>query len=315
LKALGRDHTAQEALAALEVARTIFPGKVSFDMIFGRPGQTSTSWERELRDVFSVADDHLSIYQLSLEVGTPLWRHYQHVNEKKSTAQPSPLWDRIKATDQIPDEDTLAMMYHLTNDMAALNGFQRYEVSSYARTEAAESKHNLSYWFGLDHIGVGPGAHGCFQAGNAAEVSAQKSVRQRTIRYPSLESYMSSCEQRSHGIARYEHHSLVRAQAEMVAMGLRTRYGVCERRFRALSAPSKVMGLDSFLNQNAVQELMDGGFLQWSSAPLSNFLTPYETADEHAQQHKPSDLSRRLLCTDRGMTMLNDVLPRILPDF
>ncbi|XP_078345947.1 radical S-adenosyl methionine domain-containing protein 1, mitochondrial-like isoform X2 [Oculina patagonica] len=132
---LGRDNTIKDSLQALQTAKSIFPGKVSIDLMFGRPQQTLDEWHKELSQALSVCDDHVSLYQLTLERGTPL---YKSVKSGKLTL--------------------------------IANGFHRYEVANFAKP-GAESRHNLSYWNGTQYIGVGPGAHGRFvPRGNETEM-------------------------------------------------------------------------------------------------------------------------------------------------
>jgi len=114
---------------------------VSFDLIYARMGQESATWERELARALSLAVDHLSLYQLTLEPGTRFWD----------------LSARGRLT--LPDDDRAAEMYDLTQAMTADAGMPAYEVSNHARP-GAESRHNLVYWRYGDYAGAGPGAHG-----------------------------------------------------------------------------------------------------------------------------------------------------------
>ena len=141
LKALGRLHSVADALAAFDIARSVF-GRVSFDLIYARQGQTVAAWEAELRRALELAADHLSLYQLTIEDGTAFG-------------------DRLKAgrLRDLPDEDRAADLWELTQAMTAEAGFGAYEVSNHARN-GAESRHNLIYWRSGDWAGIGPGAHG-----------------------------------------------------------------------------------------------------------------------------------------------------------
>ncbi|RMX54672.1 hypothetical protein pdam_00009310 [Pocillopora damicornis] len=140
---LGRDNTIRDSLRAIQAARSIFPGKVSIDLMFGRPQQTLEDWYKELLKALSVCDDHISLYQLTLERGTPLYKNV------------------ISGKQSLPDSDLVAEMYQLAVETLTANGFHRYEVANFAKSDA-ESRHNLSYWTGSQYIGVGPGAHGRF---------------------------------------------------------------------------------------------------------------------------------------------------------
>lgn len=141
LKALGRLHTASEAMAAFEIARGAFD-RVSFDLIYARQGQSVQAWETELKQALTLAVDHLSLYQLTIEEGTAFG-------------------DRFAAGKlrDLPDDDRAADMFALTQGICSNAGFQSYEVSNHARP-GCESIHNKIYWRYGDYAGIGPGAHG-----------------------------------------------------------------------------------------------------------------------------------------------------------
>lgn len=141
LKRLGRLHTAREAMDAFDIARKYFD-RVNFDLIYARQDQTLAEWRDELSRALSLAVDHLSLYQLTVEDGTAFG-------------------DRHRAGKLLglPDDDSSADMYALTQEVTAKHGMFGYEISNHA-VLGAESQHNLIYWRGGDYIGIGPGAHG-----------------------------------------------------------------------------------------------------------------------------------------------------------
>ena len=141
LKALGRLHSADEAMRAFDIARSVFD-RVSFDLIYARQGQTAADWEAELKQALSLAVDHLSLYQLTIEDGTAFGDRY-----------------RAGKLRGLPDDDTAADMYFVTQGLCEDAGFSGYEVSNHARA-GAESIHNRIYWRYGDYAGIGPGAHG-----------------------------------------------------------------------------------------------------------------------------------------------------------
>ncbi|MBQ1202504.1 MAG: coproporphyrinogen III oxidase [Loktanella sp.] len=141
LKALGRLHGRDEALRAFEIARSVFD-RVSFDLIYARQGQSLAAWEAELREALSLAVDHLSLYQLTIEDGTAFGDRYAA--------------GKLRG---LPDDDLAADMYALTQEICADAGFIGYEVSNHARP-GYESLHNQIYWRYGDYAGIGPGAHG-----------------------------------------------------------------------------------------------------------------------------------------------------------
>ncbi|MEL6450944.1 MAG: radical SAM family heme chaperone HemW [Pseudomonadota bacterium] len=141
LRALGRLHTADEGLAAFDIARRTFD-RVSFDLMYGRQNQSLTQWEVELARALDLSLDHVSLYQLTIEAGTAFGDRYDK--------------GMLRG---LPDEDVSADMYALTQDICSSYGLNRYEVSNHAE-DGAESRHNLIYWRYGDYAGIGPGAHG-----------------------------------------------------------------------------------------------------------------------------------------------------------
>ena len=128
LKSLGRTHTAQEALAAVAIARAAFE-RYSFDLIYARPGQTPQAWAAELKRALAEAGEHLSLYQLTVEADTPFAA--LHAAGKLN----------------VPDEDAARALYDTTQAVCAAAGLPAYEISNHARP-GAECRHNLVYWRG-----------------------------------------------------------------------------------------------------------------------------------------------------------------------
>ena len=141
LRRLGRMHSVKDARAAFDTARNLFD-RVSFDLIYARQNQTLQDWKAELTEALNMAIDHLSLYQLTIEDGTAFGARHAAGGLKG-----------------LPDDDTSADMYLLTQEITADAELGSYEVSNHAR-EDAQSRHNLIYWRGGDYIGIGPGAHG-----------------------------------------------------------------------------------------------------------------------------------------------------------
>ena len=133
---LGRKHTLQTACQRIDEAKTVFD-RINIDLIYARPNQTLTSWKKELKKAIEFGLSHYSLYQLTIEENTVF-------GQKK-----------IKPA----DEKTAADLYRLTDDIMAAAGLPAYEVSNYARL-GQECRHNLTYWYGQDYIGIGPAAHG-----------------------------------------------------------------------------------------------------------------------------------------------------------
>ena len=140
LRFLGRLHGAAEGLAALQTAQKAFE-RVSFDLIYARPGQSAEHWASELETALGFGTGHLSLYQLTIEPGT------RFATDVRQGAF-APL-----------DDDQAADLFALTREMTAAAGLPAYEVSNHARP-GEESRHNLAYWRYQDYAGIGPGAHG-----------------------------------------------------------------------------------------------------------------------------------------------------------
>ncbi|WP_395394849.1 radical SAM family heme chaperone HemW [Novosphingobium sp. BL-8A] len=193
LRFLGRLHDASEGLKALEVAQQRF-SRVSFDLIYARPGQTLDAWQAELAHALSYGTGHLSLYQLTIEPGTKFATMVrQHQFE--------PL-----------DEDACADMFALTREMTASAGLPAYEISNHARP-GEESRHNLTYWRYQDYCGIGPGAHG--RRGGVA-----------TTRHRKPENWLEAIDSHAHGINETRDLGRREQASEAMLMGLRLDEGV-----------------------------------------------------------------------------------------
>ena len=193
LRFLGRLHDADEGLAALEVAQQHF-ARVSFDLIYARPGQTASQWEAELSRALGFETGHLSLYQLTIEPGT---RFETMVRQ----GQFEPLGD-----------EQAADLFALTADLTNRAGLPAYEISNHARP-GEESRHNLAYWRYQEYAGIGPGAHG--RRGGVA-----------TVRHKKPENWFSAVARNGHGIAEERDLGLQEQAAEALLMGLRLREGI-----------------------------------------------------------------------------------------
>jgi putative oxygen-independent coproporphyrinogen III oxidase len=140
LQFLGRKHSAAEALEAIETAGQLF-ARLSFDLIYARPGQDLEGWQAELEQAIALARGHLSLYQLTIERSTPFYL------------------DHAQGRFSMPGEEESAAFYLLTQEIMARAGLAAYEVSNHAAA-GEESRHNMIYWEYGDYIGIGPGAHG-----------------------------------------------------------------------------------------------------------------------------------------------------------
>lgn len=144
LKFLGREHSAGEALKAVELAATIFP-RFSFDLIYALPDQTVEAWKNELQEALKYVQSHMSLYQLTIEENTAFHHAY---HQKKAFA--------------LPVDNLAATLYEVTQEVMEAHGLPAYEISNHAK-HGEESRHNLAYWLGHEYIGIGSGAHGRLQ--------------------------------------------------------------------------------------------------------------------------------------------------------
>lgn len=218
LRQLGRLHNVEEAFRAIGLARDIFP-RMSFDLIYARPNQKPDDWQRELEQAISLAADHLSLYQLTIEEGTPFFGLHK------------------AGKLVVPDGDLSAELYELTQSVTEAHGMPAYEISNHARP-GAESRHNLTYWRYGDYAGIGPGAHGRITTANGKLATA-------TEKHP--ETWLASASASGHGIAETEDLTNAAQADELLLMGLRLVEGVDLARWRTLSGRDLDPAKEDFL--------------------------------------------------------------------
>ena len=228
LRMLGRHHSAAEAVAALELARRIFP-RLSFDLIYARPGQTLAAWQAELHRALALAADHLSLYQLTIEPGTA----FEALHRRGALV--------------LPGEDDATALYETTAEAAAGHGLAQYEISNYA-APGAESRHNLAYWRYGDYAGIGPGAHGRLMFG-------VRLVATRRHRAP--EPWADRVERDGHGSGAEEVVAPADRAREMLLMGLRLHEGVDVARFARRTG----LGLADAVDPEVLRLASEAGYL------------------------------------------------------
>ena len=227
---LGRGHDAAEARHAVALAQRIMP-RSSFDLIYARPGQTAEAWRDELTEALSFAGHHLSLYQLTIEKGTPFWRQ-----ERDGTIT-------------LPDDDTGRALYDLTQEVMEAAGFAAYEVSNHARGGDA-SRHNLAYWRYDDYVGIGPGAHG--------RIRFAEGGRQATRQHAGPESWLAAVERAGHGTAETRALDPQEQAREMLMMGLRLAEGVSEAHLRQRTGCDP----DRVIDRAGLARLVEAGYLE-----------------------------------------------------
>jgi len=219
---LGRAHSANEGFAALETAQKNFR-RVSFDLIYGLPGDTEDGWSVTLAQALSLGTRHLSLYQLTIEPGT-------RFSSMVARRELEPL-----------DADTAATLYEVTDAMTSEAGLPAYEISNYARA-GHESRHNLTYWRYGDYAGVGPGAHG-------------RRLGMRTVRHKKPENFLSAVRRNSHGISEEAPLAPREGADEALVMGLRLAEGI------DADAVAAHFGLGPIVNWPKVDRLVASGHL------------------------------------------------------
>lgn len=225
LEFLGRAHSEDEARRAIATAQEHF-ARVSFDLIYARPGQSMAAWEAELAGALSFGTDHLSLYQLTIEPGTRFWAL------------------AAKGDLTIPDGDAAADLFDATQAMTRAAGLPRYEVSNHARI-GQESRHNLAYWRYADYAGVGPGAHG-------------RRLAQATERHKKPENFVSAVERNGHGLKVETDLPAHERATEAMLMGLRLTEGIDLARIEARSGLARA----AFVDADAVARLAGQGLMR-----------------------------------------------------
>jgi oxygen-independent coproporphyrinogen-3 oxidase len=225
LRSLGRLHTVDEALAAIGVARSTFD-RFSFDLIYARPGQTLEAWREELGRALALAGAHLSLYQLTIEPGTPF----------------AGLHARGKLT--VPDGEAAGALFDLTQQLTDGAGLPAYEISNHA-AGGEECRHNLLYWRYGEYVGIGPGAHGRVVVNGTRQATS-------TERHP--ERWASLVESRGHGLAETLPLSRTEEADEALLMGMRLTEGLDLGRLAALTGVVP--------RANAIEELVGSGLLE-----------------------------------------------------
>ncbi len=248
---LGRAHDVAEGLAALATAQAAF-GRVSFDLIYARPGQSLDDWRAELDRALGFGTGHLSLYQLTIEPGT----RFETL---------------VRTGKLVPaDDDHSADLFELTRNMTAAAGLPAYEISNHAGP-GQESRHNLTYWRYQDYIGIGPGAHG-------------RRLEQATERHRKPENFLSAVERNGNGLKVEQALSPATRATEALMMGLRLAEGVD---LEAMAAKTG-LAVGQMVDQAEIAKLAGLGFVEHrgerlivlpNGMPLLDALLPKIIAD------------------------------------
>lgn len=228
---LGRAHSGDEARRAIAAAQAHF-ARVSFDLIYARPGQSLAAWEGELAAALAFGTDHLSLYQLTIEAGTRFATLAAHGDLT------------------IPDGDAAADLFDATQARTRAAGLPRYEVSNHARP-GSESRHNLTYWRYGDYAGIGPGAHG-------------RRLGRASVRHRKPENFLGAVARNGHAVQSDLALPPHERATEALLMGLRLTEGVD---LDALSARTGVAA-STLVDAAAVARLVGMGLMRRDGARL-----------------------------------------------
>ncbi|MHA1113707.1 MAG: radical SAM family heme chaperone HemW [Alphaproteobacteria bacterium] len=226
---LGRGHDRTEAIDAVTLAGAIFP-RTSFDLIYARPGQTIDDWTRELSEALAMETGHLSLYQLTIEKGTPFYAAHRGGDFR------------------MPAEDLSSALYGVTQELCEKHGLPAYEISNHARP-GSECRHNLVYWTGGDYVGIGPGAHGRLSTGDCVFATEQ---------IPAPANWLDAVAAGGHGTRKFEALDATARIEEILMMGLRLRDGLTRDAFQSATTHE----FEDVLEPRRLRRLIDADYLE-----------------------------------------------------
>lgn len=232
---LGRQHSAAEALAAVELARQAVP-RFSFDLIYARPGQEMVAWHEELSRALAEAPSHIALYQLTIEEGTVF-----HGALRRGELQPLPA-------------EAAADLFEATREALTAAGLPAYEVSNHARAGAA-CRHNLTYWRYGDYLGIGPGAHGRL---------SQEGEKIATRQHRAPEAWLAAVEETGHATRGWQPLTRRQRLEEMVMMGLRLNEGLPRAAFQRELGEEP----ENLLEARRLTALIEEGYLRLDAKAL-----------------------------------------------
>ncbi len=204
LKFLGRKHNASEAINAIENAKNIFDN-FSFDLIYALPNQKLSDWLEQLNYALSFQTKHLSLYQLTIEKGTPFFS------------------DNKKGKFKMLSDKLSADFFDETIDLMQKNNYKNYEISNFAK-EDFECQHNLNYWQGVDYVGIGAGAHGRIHLKN-------NELRSATVNFHEPSKWLNEVLKKGNALQKIEEISKQESIEELILTGLRLEDGIQNKLF------------------------------------------------------------------------------------
>lgn len=240
LRFLGRRHSVKQAVAAIEAARQAGFNNMGIDLIYGVHGLGIKSWENTLQKAVSFAPEHISSYQLSLDIKTPLYKKYSSAN-----------W-------HLPDEKTELKLFLTTSEELESTGYIHYEVSNFARLDKFKSRHNQKYWRHVPYLGLGPAAHSLLN---------NKRWRNKAL----VKTYIKEIASGKMPVEGSEILSNEQLQLEAMFLGLRTKTGIDLKRYKTkyninLFAEKKTI-IDALIKNKLVE--LKNGFLRPTRAGMA----------------------------------------------
>ena len=244
LRLLGRIHTYQDFVGSYELARKVGFDNISLDLISSIPGQTLQDWKKELETATAQKPEHISVYQLIIEEGTPFYEKYAEHPEL------------------LPDEETSREIYLWTGKFLKEAGYEQYEISNYTKS-GKESRHNLKYWERGDYLGLGLGA-----------ASMVRNIRMSNTK--DMKTYLERCTQPKTMREDVQFLEEPRQMEEFMFFGLRKTRGVSKKEFRRTFGREMDMvyekALHKCLENGMLLEHKDRIFLSEEGTLLSNMV-------------------------------------------
>lgn len=244
LRLLGRIHTYQEFVESYELARKAGFDNISIDLISSVPGQTLQEWKEELETAAAQNPEHISVYQLIIEEGTPFYEKYAEHPEL------------------LPDEETSREIYLWTGKFLKEAGYEQYEISNYAKP-GKESRHNLKYWERGDYLGLGLGA-----------ASMVRNIRMSNTK--DMRTYLERCDKPKTMREDVQFLEEPRQMEEFMFLGLRKTRGVSKKEFKRIFGREMDMvyekALHKCLENGMLLEHKDRIFLSEEGTLLSNMV-------------------------------------------
>lgn len=246
LKFLGRRHSAEESIAAVEGAWQAGFDNIGIDLIYGVYGQDMKTWRETLNKALSFFPEHLSCYQLSLDGKTPLYKQYR------------------KESLQLPAENEALDFFMTTSKILTDAGYIHYEVSNFARTDSFKSRHNIKYWRHAPYLGLGPAAHSFLDS-------------RRWWNKADIKTYLNAVGEGKKPVDKSESLSMDQLALESLFLSMRTKDGIHLQQYK------NRFGVDILVDKKQViDELMKNGLLELKDGSLKPTLGGMAVADSLA---------------------------------